>query len=453
MIPFQEPLSVTVPRNAAFLPPLLKMGTWFFENSGGSRERCLRMELALEEIFVMLSREKTSSAGAPPLEISFRRAPLGMRITVTDPRREGLSPTALEGEFSPELEEMDSKLGFFLLRKMADLVSFHQQGDEGNTYHLFFSLEEKASSEAPRKGRHLPPEELRVFQVGSLAAEETHKAAAFMQEMAPAESNQAPWTSPEKLRNLLVSERLFPCTIRNSNEEILGFSGLLFQEETPQAPQMLSPRVHNNLSFSEAGGQMIAWLLDRAASRQCSGVSARLPSEEEETLKLFASHGFARCARIPDAFGFTRHSPGKPGDLLCHIFEKPTFPPFFASWEDQKRVAPLLENAGFAPVFARPQTDTPLSGRSVLHITASPSEQRGEIRVLHFGVDLFLRIPQALQHLRKLSIPGVLLKLPLEKPQTCLFAEKFHSMGFRSCGFFPDFFGGMEILFYLPFTA
>jgi hypothetical protein len=455
MIPFQEPLSVTLPRNTAFLPPLLKMGTCFFEHSGASRERSLRMQLALEEIFMMLSPQDPPSLKAPkapPLEITFRRAPLGVRITVTDPQKEGLSPGELEERNSPELEEMDAKLGGFLLKKMADLVSFHQQGEEGNSYHLFFSLEEKSSSQAPLQSSPLPPKEIRVLQVGSLLPEEAPRGASFMREYAPETLGQIPWISPEKLRNLILSEKLLPCTVRNQEGEIFGFGGLLFQEETPGMPRMIPPGVHRSLSFPEIGGQIIPWLLDQALSQGCFGVTALLPSEEETALKLFANYGFARYARIPNSFGFTRHSPGKPGDLLCRILGKPEFPPFFASWKDERNIKPLLENAGLSPVFARPQMDVPLSGRSILHITVSPSEQRGEIRVLHFGVDLFLQTRQTLQHLRKLSIPGVLLKLPLEKPQTSLFAEKFHEIGFTPCGISPNFPGGMEILYYLSFT-
>jgi hypothetical protein len=274
-----------------------------------------------------------------------------------------------------------------------------------------------------------------------------------MQEYAPAALVQAPWISPERLRNLILSEKLLPCTVRNEKGEIFGFGGLLFQEDVPGTPRMAPLGVHRSLSFSEIGGQIVPWLLDQALSRGCPGATALLPSGEEDTRKLFTDYGFARYARIPNSFGFTRHSPGKPGDLLCRILGKPEFPPFFASWKDERSVKPLLENAGLSPVFARPQTDAPLSRRSILHITASPSEQQGEIRVLHFGVDLFLQTRQALQHLRKLSIPGVLLKLPLEKPQTCLFAEKFHEMGFAACGISPNLPGKMEILYYLSFTA
>lgn len=452
MIPFQEPLSVTLPRNTAFLPPLLKMGTCFFENSGASRERSLRMELALEEIFMMLSPQNPSSPKGPPLEIIFRRAPLGVRITVTDSRKEGLPPGELEEKGSPELEEMDAKLGGFLLKKMADLVSFHQQGEEGNIYHLFFSLEEKSSSQAPPQSSPLSPKEVRVLQVGSMLPEEASRGASFMRENAPESLDKAPWGSPEKLQNLILSEKLLPCTVRDEEGEIFGFGGLLFQEDTPGTPQMIPLGVHRSLSFPEIGGQVIPWLLDQAFSQGCFGVTALLPSEEETVLKLFENHGFARYARIPNSFGFTRYSPGKPGDLLCRILGKPEFPPFFVSWKDERNIKSLLESAGLSPVFARPQIDASLSGRSILHITVSTSEQRGEIRVLHFGVDLFLQTRQALQHLRKLSIPGVLLKLPLEKPQTSLFAEKFHEIGFKTCGISPNFPGGVEILYYLSFA-
>jgi len=214
---------------------------------------------------------------------------------------------------------------------------------------------------------------------------------------------------------------------------------------------MLSPWIHPELPFVETGGQMLSYLLDQADSRGCSTVNSLLPSDESAQVDLFLKHGFSRCARIPDCFDFTRHAPGKTGDLLCRIFHKTSLPPLFADWEDQKRIEPLLRSAGLAPTFTMPQLDPPLFGRSVLHITASGEQQRGEIRILHFGVDVFLQIRQALKHLRKLGIPGVLLELPLEKTQTATFAEKFHEMGFNTCGIMPNLPGGMEMLLYLPF--
>ncbi|HOO62928.1 MAG TPA: ATP-binding protein [Synergistaceae bacterium] len=453
MIPFQEPLSVTLPKNPAFLPPLLKMGTSFFENCGGSQERALRMELALEELFIMLSRSPHLSEKSL-LEISFRRAPLGVRIIITDRHASPFSAEALQKKEGLSEEDFSEEtLGIFLLKKMADLVSLHQQGEEGDIYHLFFSLEESVPPGKPREKKHLIPGDHRVLQVSSLSPEEAEGAASFLQELFPKASRRAPWISSGKIRNLLLSERLIPCTLRNRGGQVFGFSGLFYQEENLQMPRILPPWVHPELPFSEVGGQMIAYLLDQARSRKCPGVTAMLLSEEEEKLDLFTRHGFARCARIPNAFDFTRYAPGKSGDLLCHIFRKDPLPPLFASWEDQKRIEPLLRNAGYTPVFARPQLDISLMGRSVLQITVSPEEERGEIRILHFGVDLFLQTRQALQHLRKLGIPGVLLKLPLGNPQTSLFADKFHEMGFASCGILPNLPEGMEILFYLPFTA
>ncbi len=450
MIPFQEPLAVTLPRHPAFFPPLLTMGTSFFINSGGARNRSLRMELALEELLLALFRETPHAA--PPLEISFRRAPLGVRVIITDSEQRHLDPLMLQNEELPPTPDfLEEKLGIFLMKKMADLVSLHQRGEAGNAYHLFFSLEEPPVPKELSKTKGSPPGDYRVLQVGSLRSGEAGKITAFLQEFCPDSFRQVPWLSPEKIRNLLLSEKLVPSTLRNKEEEIFGFSGLLYQEENPQAPHMLCPWIHPELPFAETGGQMLSYLLDQADSRGCSAVNSLLPSGETSQIDLFLKHGFFQCARIPDCFDFTRHAPGKTGDLLCRISRKESLPPLFADWEDQRRIEPLLRSAGLFPAFTIPQLDTPLFGRSVLHITASGEELRGEIRILHFGVDVFLQIRQALKHLRKLGIPGVLLKLPLEKPQTAAFAEKIHEMGFNTCGVMPNLPGSMEMLLYLPF--
>lgn len=449
----EKPIILKLPNDSMVLPIVHANLEAVSSILGFTKNEISKFQLALEEAVNNVIKHAFMPDEEKTFEVIFEPITLGLTVKI---KEKGIpfDPSAIEKYKKDKLKADPSAkgLGYYIMKKCVDDVSFHNLGAKGKEIHLtkFLSsktvedfIDQNEQKEAIKEINEKPTKEKISYIVRPMKVSEA------------IEVSKGAYTSygysymnehiyfPDRVRELLIKNKLISYVAVIDRGEIISHAALKIDE--------VKDAIELGLAFTKPKyrgqgclHQINKAILNYAIEKKIKGLIAYAVSTHPYSQKALLKGNFKDCSlclsrrKAVEFKGIADSQKQRESSVIQFIYitpqeEKVIYPPSCYKEMVQKLYDNLGAKAQLGTYTLKEMPET----KSVIDIDTEPYHQLASIYIREYGKDTISEINKMVKKLCIERIETIYLSLDIEDPITEIIVPYLVEIGFFFCGIQP----------------
>ncbi len=457
---------LTIPNDSAFLNLALEFVLGNARIMGFAEKAINDIQVAAEEAVSNVIKHAFGPGVRAEFDIICEHIPLGLKIRIRD---KGLpfDPAAVP-KYTPEDPEQSAAaggLGFFLMHRFMDDISFEILGRDGKevrmTKYLHRATAEGNGQPAERDNATGPEEELPAprsipFKVRRATADEAIEISRCAYDAYEYSYGHEHIYYPERLKQLIASGQIISAVAVTKEEpqRIMAHNALIFDAPGDKIAEMGMAFTKRQFQNQGCSTRLGFFLLKEALKRGVAGLLLDCTTTHIYSQKAAINGGCRECCILlgidPQAQSWKHFSSQSQRVSNVIAYKSVPLAAGVQKLRGRKTLYPPPRHAGIiraiytnlkqkARFASAPKTETTQpAALSTIHVhTGKSFQQNATIEVRAYGADALEQVGRTLRRLCLDKLEVVYLLLDLEDPLTAKYCADFEELGFFFAGIIP----------------